>query len=344
MNHYQEKLWKESPELIRGYYDNIERYKRLSEEVDYILTNTLSINEVEVASISSRSKSIESFCEKIYRKSYKDSFKSITDFAAARVVFLYEKDRASIETKIEQSFDIIEKVNKVQLDDIERFGYGALHYIVKLKANYVGERYNDIRDLRCEIQVRTILQDAWALVAHHLSYKQESDVPKHLRRKLNALSGLFETADDQFQHIRDAREDYQQKLKGAIDDSDNIVMTQEIEIDSLIAFLKWKHPDRVLDETLELSELVAEIKFCGVNTLQQLQVILNKTEKACQAFEAAYPPYDPEKQENCKYSATGSVRQALEFLSEDFINRFEAPFAESVKSRKNEFKHLVEKT
>jgi ppGpp synthetase/RelA/SpoT-type nucleotidyltranferase len=59
-------------------------------------------------------------------------------------------------------------------------------------------RYDDLKKLVCEIQVRTVLQDAWAIIDHHLSYKQESDVPKILRRKLNSLAGLVETAHDQF--------------------------------------------------------------------------------------------------------------------------------------------------
>ena len=259
-------------------------------------------------------------------------------------MFLYEQDRESIEHIIESSFEIVEKVDKVQDSDVDQFGYGALHYIVKLKSNYVGERYNDIRNLHCEIQVRTILQDAWALVAHHLSYKQESDVPKHLRRKLNALSGLFETADNQFQHIRDARESYQSKVTDAIDHSDALVMSQEIELDSLVAFLKSKFPNRKLDDLSEISQLVAEIKSLGVNTLRQLDDILIRTEEARKQNEAANPPYDDENNVDTIYSATGETRQALEFVYDEFIDRFHESFATQIRREKGEFMHLVKRT
>ncbi|EGR4177461.1 hypothetical protein DDN05_17355 [Vibrio cholerae] len=343
MQNYKDKVWKESPELIRSYYENIESYKLLCQEVKYILEKSISVNGVDVASISSRSKSLDSFCEKIHRKHYKDPFKSITDFAGARVVFLYEKDRKVIEELIEQSFDIIEKVDKVEDYEVDRFGYGALHYIVKLKEIYVGERYDEIRNLYCEIQVRTILQDAWALVAHHLSYKQESDVPKHLRRKLNALSGLFETADDQFQHIRDAREQYQSEVTDAIGHSDAIVMSQDIELDSLIAFLKWAFPNRRLSDSTEISELVGEIKSLGINTLQQLQDILLQTEDARSACESAHPPYDSQGA-HTTFSAVGETRQALEFIFDSFIDRFDEDFAEQTRNEKSEFLHLVKNT
>lgn len=338
---YKDNIWRDSPETIRTYYENIERYKILSEEVHYILKKCLNMNKIEVASISSRGKSLESFCEKIHRKHYKDPFQSITDFAGVRIVFLYEKDRSSIENLIESTFEIIEKVDKVQLSEEDRFGYGALHYIVKLKGKYFGERYEDIKELYCEIQVRTILQDAWALVAHHLSYKQESDVPKHLRRKLNALSGLFETADDQFQHIRDAREAYQTQVTVAIDHSDTTVMSQDIELDSLLAFLKARFPNREIDGSSEIAGLASEIKSCNIYTLQQLQDILDRTEHARKAYEDAHPPYDPQKNEYTIFTAVGETRQALEFIYDEFIDRFEPEYAEKNRTRKNEFKHLV---
>ncbi|HAS6798515.1 hypothetical protein BBM02_07890 [Vibrio parahaemolyticus] len=347
MQNYKDKVWRESPETIKNYYENIERYKLLCEEVHYILKKMLSTKEIEVASISSRSKSLESFCEKIHRKHYGNPFESITDFAGARVVFLYEKDRGAIEELIEGTFDIVEKVDKVQDSEVDRFGYGALHYIVKLKTSHVGARYDEIRDHRCEIQVRTILQDAWALVAHHLSYKQESDVPKHLRRKLNALSGLFETADDQFQHIRDAREAYQSQVATGIDHSDELIMSQDIELDSLLAFLKLKFPTRPLDSTSDVSEFVEEVRTLGVTNLQQLQDILDRTELARQACEAAYPPYDPDEDVDTVYTAVGETRQALEFVFDEYIDRLadlSVEFAATTRNRKNEFAHLVKNT
>lgn len=89
LKNYKDKVWRESPEVIRNYYKNIERYKVLSEEVHYIIKKSIDTNRIEIASISSRGKSLESFCEKIHRKHYKDPFQSITDFAGVRIVFLY---------------------------------------------------------------------------------------------------------------------------------------------------------------------------------------------------------------------------------------------------------------
>ncbi|HZK19958.1 MAG TPA: tetratricopeptide repeat protein, partial [Treponemataceae bacterium] len=65
------------------------------------------------------------------------------------------------------------------------------------------------KNLICEIQVRTILQDAWAEVEHELVYKSSFspfDLP--LRRKLASMNASLSLADIIFQEIRD----YQRKL------------------------------------------------------------------------------------------------------------------------------------
>ena len=211
-----DKVWKDNPKYVREYYDLLPKHERLCNEVKHIITTDLKKAKIEYAHIENRAKTLSSFCEKVIRKSYKAPFSDITDLAGVRVVYLYLSDREKIEATIEKEFDIIEKVNKISDDDVEKFGYGALHYVVKIKEKHSGARYDDLKNLVCEIQVRTILQDAWAIVAHHLSYKQESDIPKELRRNLNALSGLFEIADGEFEKIRSARTQYQDKVKEEI--------------------------------------------------------------------------------------------------------------------------------
>ncbi|WP_338137276.1 hypothetical protein [Vibrio furnissii] len=176
---------------------------------------------------------------------------------------------------------MVEKVDKVEGSGVDQFGYGALHYLVHLKTDYLKARYPELENLTCEIQVRTILQDAWAVVAHHLSYKQESDIPHHLRRKLNALSGLFETADDQFERIRELRYSYQQAV----------------------------------------SDAIHELKSFGYITLKQLDDILNRTEKAILAYESEHPPYNPQEQVPTRFAQIGMVRVALEFIENDFLHR-----------------------
>jgi putative GTP pyrophosphokinase len=196
---------------------------------------------IQFAHITSRTKTLESFLEKITRKAYANPINEIKDFAEVRLVFLYHSDREGIERVIEDEFIVKEKILPASTQDINYFGYEALHYVVTLGDNCRGARYDTLRKLPLEIQVRTVLQDAWALIAHHLIYKRESDVPDRLQRRLNRLVGLFETADEQFTEIRSERERYIEATRDRIRNEDELDI--ELNLDSIIAYCERKFPN-----------------------------------------------------------------------------------------------------
>src|SRR3954447_23257501 len=176
-------LWAAQPHVIRKFLELRPRYASLGEEVAYILRTAIRRAGIEFAAITFRAKTMESFCEKVARKKNSSPLSEITDFAGVRIVYLYKSDKEKLEALIEKEFNVIEKVDTGETSDPAKFGYGALHYLINLASGSSGARYDELKNLTCEIQVRTILQDGWAIVAHHLSYKQEADVPPQLRRK-----------------------------------------------------------------------------------------------------------------------------------------------------------------
>jgi ppGpp synthetase/RelA/SpoT-type nucleotidyltranferase len=332
------RLWQEQSGVIRAFLEKRPRYEKLSEEVAYILSRQLRDRGVEYASITSRAKQLESFCEKAARKAYKRPLDESTDLAGARIVYLYLSDRAAIEEIVEREFRIVEKIDRVEKTETDRFGYGALHYLAKLGKRSSGARYDDLKDLICEIQIRTVLQDAWSMVAHHLSYKQESDVPKELRRKLNALSGLFETADDQFDRLRAERVEYRSLVRNEMSERKGVFLQREINFDNLTEFLCWRLPERGQTKAEDIADLLLELKQFGYTRLSQLDAALEKSEDALKAYEAKYPPWDMDTNETCVYSPVGAIRVALTFTDEGYFEK-----KESSKKRIDEFRSLVRK-
>lgn len=243
------KAWDERPEVLRAFIDIRPQFEQLCSEIAYILTKRMNESGIEYSAITGRAKTLKSFAGKLSRKQYDYPLKDITDLAGVRLVFLYESDRLHVEKIVESEFEIIEKVDKVEQQDADQFGYGALHYLVYLGRKSSGARYDDLKGLICEIQVRTVLQDAWAIIDHHLVYKHEKDVPKILRRKLNSLAGLFETADDQFDRIRAEREEYKRTVKAQLTSSNKLI-DQELNLDTLTEFLKWRFLKRWFPKTI----------------------------------------------------------------------------------------------
>lgn len=268
-------LWRNNSDLIRNFLEQKNDYEQLCSEISYILKKRLNDSGIEFSTISSRAKTLNSFLEKIERKSYKDPFIEITDFAGVRVVYLYQKDLERIENEIKSEFNVIERIDKLNEKGTDKFGYGAIHFIVQIGKKSTGARYEDLKKLNCEIQVRTVMQDAWAIIDHHLVYKHESEIPTNLQRKMNSLAGLFETADNQFDTIRFERENYLKKLEDSIGTVN--FLDNELNLDTFQTYLKWKFP------TLKIAyfENQPMIIFKGISsfnfkTLKELDHIIDK--------------------------------------------------------------------
>jgi putative GTP pyrophosphokinase len=149
---------------------------------------------------------------------------------------LYRSDIAKVADIIRAEFVVAEDVDKLDELGVDQFGYGARHFIVRLGKTSSGARYDDLKQLPCEVQVRTVVQDSWAIIQHHMVYKRESQVPTQLQRKLNSLAGLFETVDDQFERIREEREAYLVEMRGSTEAS--TFLENEPNLDSFKEYLK----------------------------------------------------------------------------------------------------------
>ncbi|OAS13604.1 GTP pyrophosphokinase [Paenibacillus oryzisoli] len=277
-------LFETKPEVIRQFLNMQQQYEQLCNEVAYILERSINNAGIHIAAITYRAKAFDSFVEKITRKHYNDPFKEITDFAGVRAVYLYNRDINAIDEIINSNFNVIEKINKSDLNGIDKFGYGAVHYLVTLGKDTSGARYDDLKESICEIQVRTVLQDAWAVIDHHLVYKKESDAPPFLKRKLNSLAGLFELADDYFDQIRTARESYISSITNV--ENPEELLDQQINVDTVTAFLNQKYPDKqVSNGDNHLSKVIGNINRFNYSKIRDLEDLLSRADKAIEKYE-----------------------------------------------------------
>lgn len=300
-----EQLWETETDTIRIFLEKKNDYESLCSEIAYILKKKLSAEKIELSAINYRAKTLNSFLEKIQRKAYEDPFEEITDFAGTRIVYLYQNDLKKIEKIIEEEFDIIEKIDKLNDKGSDKFGYGAIHYIVKIGESSLGARYDDLKNLVCEIQVKTVLQDAWSIIDHHLVYKRESEIPTSLRRKLNSLAGLFETADNQFDLIKQEREKY---LQNVTDSSQTpLFLDNELNLDTFVAYLKWKFPKSNTSYYKGQEKSVfKEISHLSLNTLKELDNIISRYEQEIPTIKDKF-----EKEFSEKYFKDGEISSCL---------------------------------
>jgi putative GTP pyrophosphokinase len=235
------------------FQDKTPNYRHLEGEALYIVKGALDQTDIKLHSITSRVKKIESFLDKIQRKQSGKPFEEIQDIVGLRVICLFLSDISGIRDVIRGAFLVLTEDNKIDEADVSSFGYMSVHFIVTMKKEYVGPRYDHIANMPFEIQVRTIAMDAWANVSHYLEYKSETDVPTDLRRDFYALSGLFYVADKHFEMFFRSRNESREQLAEAFAEVAP-PLHEEINLDSLAAYLVNKFPDRRHSSAKDLSE------------------------------------------------------------------------------------------
>lgn len=236
-------------------------YSRLGKNVKEAIETFLTEKEINFLSVEYRIKDIDSFLEKIERKSYSDPFNDIEDICGLRIICYYQSDIKKICQIVNKEFDVKENEDKEKLLDDDQFGYRSYHFIGKVKNNWLqAPNYRGLENLKFEIQIRTVLMHAWAEIEHKLAYKQEIHIPTHLRRKLYRISAKLEEADEQFEDIKNESIQYRKKLLNkSIEKGIEFYKDLNLNLDSLQSFLDFKFPKRAksIKETRNLlNELV----------------------------------------------------------------------------------------
>jgi len=301
------------------------KYEKLATEVEYILQDALVEEPVPIASLSKRVKSVASFADKLRRKTYENPLSDVTDLAGVRIVSYFRGDLGRLEYMIRRHFQILEKVDKFAEMEVDKFGYMAIQFIVSLKESYLGARYDDLRGLKCEIQTRPVLADAWAILNHHLVYKKEAQLPQETARKVHALAAVVENAESQFEAIRQEIEAYRASAKQITRDG---FLNQPINPSTVAAFIEKMVPGiEVSDKEQETAFICSLIDRTRFRTLADIDDAVRRTKKAVLALKKDTSVYPHQELEYALAFADTSMRAR-------YADWFEALF--------KKHRHLVE--
>ena len=195
--------------ILQEYRDILPAFNETASKVHELLKKTFDDAGLLVAALEYRVKTESSLAGKLELKGAKyKTLADITDIIGLRVITFYIDDVDKVASAVERLFDVDwdNSVDKRKLHEIDSFGYLSLHYICSLK----GFPY------RFEIQMRTVLQHAWANMNHDTGYKSGVEVPKAYLRNLSRLAGMLELVDEQFSLIRSELTDYRRRVQALV--------------------------------------------------------------------------------------------------------------------------------
>ena len=215
--------------IVDGYSVSRGSYEDCLNYVENAVKNIIKSQSINVHEIIGRVKTVESLEGKVKRKNY-SNLAEITDLCGIRIITYFSDDVDKIAELISQEFevDVENTIDKRKSEDPTKFGYVSLHYVVSLKEeNSSPILYSRFKNMKLELQIRTVMQHAWAEIEHDLGYKSKEDIPNQYRRQFARLAGLIELADDNFLQLKNNIINYEQEIREKLPTS-----KKELPIDS----------------------------------------------------------------------------------------------------------------
>lgn len=165
---------------------------------------SLQYDRNPIETIKSRLKSPEGIVKKLKRKNLSFSIRSIekniNDIAGIRVICSFPEDIYLLAECLLQQDDITLVEVKDYIKNPKESGYRSLHLIIEVPIFLENEK----RNMKVEVQLRTIAMDFWASLEHKLRYKK--DIPKEeadiLAKELVECAEISADLDSRMEQIR----------------------------------------------------------------------------------------------------------------------------------------------
>lgn len=207
-------------ELLAQYESLLPVYEQMGEVIPERLKQVFDEAGIVVASVEHRVKTASSLAGKLRLKGakYRDVF-DLTDLVGIRVITFYTDDVDKVASVLERLFDIDwdNSIDKRKAHDTDSFGYLSLHYICRIpEAAYADAAHPELNKIPFEVQMRTVLQHAWANMSHDTGYKSGVEIPRVYMRNMSRLAGMLELVDDEFSRIRREISDYRRQVQALV--------------------------------------------------------------------------------------------------------------------------------
>ena len=155
-----------------------------------------------ISTIHTRLKSQTSILEKMNRIGYAPTVENIVthlnDIAGVRVICAYVDDIYEIADALIRQDDIQLIRKKDYIANPKPNGYRSLHLIVSVPVFFAESR----KEMKVEVQIRTIAMDFWASLEHQIKYKKDISNAEEIIGRLKNCADVIAETDLEMQKIR----------------------------------------------------------------------------------------------------------------------------------------------
>ena len=265
-------------ECENWYKNNKGLYEACGETVRRLIETLLVEQKISYHSIQFRVKEEKSFLDKCQNKKYENPISQITDICGLRIITYTNHDVDKIKEIIEEEFNIdkVNSVDKIKQMKEDQVGYLSIHYVATISEEREKlTEYHRYKDLKFEIQIRTLLQHAWAEIEHDRSYKFSGELPREIKRRFYLVAGTLELLDREFERLSDEIDIYANEVR---EETEKGNLDEPINSMSLIEYLSIRLKDYEVNQKSFNGfdkEIIYELQKFGIETLDDLDKIID---------------------------------------------------------------------
>lgn len=275
-----------------------------------LITSMLDDAGINYLSVTARTKSVASFAVKAHRRvdgrpEFSDPMREITDQVGVRVITFVHSDVSAVADLLAAQMTVLDDRDMGRETAQEgRFGYSSRHVLV---AADTSDDQAQLAGHRASVQVRTVLQHAWAEFEHDIRYKGTvpAEFAPDLDRRFTLAAGLLELADREFSKIRDRLQESMTNQHPEADEDDPRIGAQD-----LASFLAGRFAEAGWSRTDHYEWISGLLLEVGITSLQELGALLASvgTAEVNAGMDYRYPP--------------GAVRRLDDALLHTFSDRY----------------------
>lgn len=203
---------------------------------------------------------------------YPHPWQDIHDLIGVRVTTYHSTEIPRIIEALTEVFEVRRSVDKTAQTRVSgSFGYGSHHLILQVPPARVTPVLQAYAGREFEVQIRTVLQHAWAEFEHDIRYKRRGNTGKlapEVDRAFTLAAGLIELADQQFDLIA--------AQQSATDTTAPIDLDVKFTAETLPGIIALLHGNTIPQSRLEHYHWLEELLHAhGLTTVAQLTELMS---------------------------------------------------------------------
>ena len=266
-----------------------------------LVTSILDDAGINYLTVTGRTKTVASFAEKARRTRdgvplFAEPLAEIGDTIGIRVITYVHSDVAAVADLLRDQVVVHDDRDMGRETAQEgRFGYASRHLQIGLDAAREGQSgYEQLRGRHAQVQIRTVLQHAWAEFEHDIRYKGTipDEHASDFDRRFTLAAGLLELADQEFSTIRDTLRSTPTEANEAADASDPSSQDPRIDPRELAAFLAGQYAEAGWSRTDHYAWISGLLLELGITSLDELGDVLRAGDEDLirEQMDYRYPP------------------------------------------------------